>query len=232
MMKKLMALLGGVGFVAGLQGCAVETGEPEDISSVSALATSTMTVNNWGSGYCVDVTIPNDLAVSSNTWSFGVDMKGFTPASSWNTKWTVLSSGHVSFGPVDYNKNIAPGGVVQFGFCVNGNTTNKSPTKLYHLMSSTQYANCNTSMGLHPTRAALAVAMATELGRWTPESDLYTGSDGKVQLTAGALTKCGSGGCPHTKGLLGHQDEITTSLIGSSLSSAPACSAPRTTARI
>jgi hypothetical protein len=40
---------------------------------------------------------------------------------------------------------------------------------------------CYSNSGLNPTKAALAVAMGDELGRWDPTRDLVTTSTGGVQ---------------------------------------------------
>ena len=72
---------------------------------------------------------------------------------------------------------------------------------------------CYTNSGLLPTKAALAVAMATELGRWEPAKDLVavTGlaafpmnTQPIVQLSSSAV--CLKNNCANTKALLGQQD--------------------------
>jgi hypothetical protein len=61
---------------------------------------------------------------------------------------------------------------------------------------------CYTNSGLMPTKAALAVAMARELGRWDAADDLV--NNGSVQLAATA--NCVNNGCKNTIALLGLQD--------------------------
>jgi hypothetical protein len=57
--------------------------------------------------------------------------------------------------------------------------------------------------GVHPTKAALAVAMGIELGRWEPLKDLeYV--NGRTQLKASAV--CIKNSCKNTKAILGQQD--------------------------
>jgi len=72
---------------------------------------------------------------------------------------------------------------------------------------------CYTNSGVLPTKAALAVAMATELGRWEPAKDLVavTGlaafpmnTQPIVQLSSSAV--CLKNNCANTKALLGQQD--------------------------
>ena len=64
-------------------------------------------------------------------------------------------------------------------------------------------ASCYSSYGLHGTKAALAVAMATELGRWDPLNDLVWVNN-KMTLKSGVT--CIRNSCKQTKALLGQQD--------------------------
>lgn len=71
---------------------------------------------------------------------------------------------------------------------------------------------CNTNSGMLPTKAALAVAMATELGRWAPDKDLVSvrvaampnNTQPVVQLSPSAV--CIRNNCANTKAILGQQD--------------------------
>ena len=69
-------------------------------------------------------------------------------------------------------------------------------------------ASCYANFGLNPTKAALAVAMATELGRWDPLNDLeqvrLANWDIRVRLKSTAV--CIRNSCKQTKALLGQQD--------------------------
>jgi hypothetical protein len=64
-------------------------------------------------------------------------------------------------------------------------------------------SSCYSSYGVHTTKAALAVAMGIELGRWDPLNDL-TISYGKVVLKPGVT--CIKDNCKQTKALLGQAD--------------------------
>jgi hypothetical protein len=73
-------------------------------------------------------------------------------------------------------------------------------------MGSTQSAvasSCFSNTGVHTTKAALAVAMATELGRWDPLNDLAR-VDYKVALKSGVT--CIRNSCKQTKAILGQMD--------------------------
>jgi hypothetical protein len=70
---------------------------------------------------------------------------------------------------------------------------------------------CYTNSGLNPTKAALAVAMADELGRWAPDKDLTVVPGGAmdpygmVVALSGSAT-CLKNNCGNTRALLGQQD--------------------------
>jgi len=63
---------------------------------------------------------------------------------------------------------------------------------------------CYTNSGVNPTKAALAVAMATELGRLDPAHDLVIVGSG-VGLSSSAV--CVKNNCANTKALLGQQGD-------------------------
>lgn len=73
-------------------------------------------------------------------------------------------------------------------------------------------ANCSSNSGINPTKAALAVAMANELGRWDPVADLTVTWDWKVILSSTGEGRCRNG-CANTKAILGLQDVSTTQVI-------------------
>jgi hypothetical protein len=62
---------------------------------------------------------------------------------------------------------------------------------------------CYSNTGVHTTKAALAVAMATELGRWDPLNDLVL-INYKVALKPGI--SCVRNSCKQTKAILGQMD--------------------------
>lgn len=75
---------------------------------------------------------------------------------------------------------------------------------------------CSSNNGIHPTKAALAVAMANEVGRWDPVADLTVTWDRKVALSSTGESRCRNG-CPNTKAILGLQDVSTTLVIDQSV---------------
>jgi hypothetical protein len=220
-MKKLTALIGGVGCVAALQACMVAPdGAEESISTVDTNITSSVRVTyTWANGYCAEVSVGNNLAVSGNDWKVVLDMNGSTIQSGGNPDghnvWNARAggrTGRVTFTAESYNQWISPGWTHNFGFCADGPSWAR-PSMAGYNMTSTQYAVCDTNSGVNPSKAALAVAMATELGRWKPESDLTIGGDGKVALTWSGASRC-TNGCANTKGILAMQDDSFTQIIG------------------
>jgi hypothetical protein len=71
---------------------------------------------------------------------------------------------------------------------------------------------CYTNSGVLPSKAALAIAMADELGRWAPDKDLVSvrvpsmpsNYGNVVQLSPSAV--CLKNNCANTKAILGQQD--------------------------
>ena len=82
---------------------------------------------------------------------------------------------------------------------------------------------CYTNSGVAPTKAALAVAMATELGRWEPSKDLVAvrvasmpnNTQPAVQLSPNAV--CKANNCANIKALLGQQDWRMNSVVDQNL---------------
>jgi len=76
--------------------------------------------------------------------------------------------------------------------------------------ASAELSACYTNSGLNPTKAALAVAMADELGRWDPAHDLqvvYGGFPNMYQsVRLNPAAACVKNSCANTKALLGQQD--------------------------
>jgi hypothetical protein len=137
-------------------------------------------------------------------------LNGCVVNSSWSGDFSALS-GTVAVKPVDYNTSISPGETTSFGFCANAPNAGSRPVLAAWNMESAVYATCPSNSGVDPGRAGLAVAMATELGRWDPVNDL-TVVDGYVVLSDAGLAQCGSG-CPNTKALLGLQENGLMSLV-------------------
>ena len=82
-----------------------------------------------------------------------------------------------------------------------------------------QGLDCHTNNGIHPMKAALAVAMATEIGRLDPVNDLFVAND-FVKLSDQARALCSSRGfesCPNTEAILGMQNALVNQEVDQSV---------------
>jgi len=161
---------------------------------------------DWGTGYNAHVFAVNPLPVTAKTWQIIVDLKGGTINGG---PWGALvnnTTGIVTFTPTGPTIAI-PAGQTNELFLFNSSATVGGPRAViaaYNFQMDV-FKTCETNYGLNPTKAALAVAMATELGRWEPDLDLVVNtSTWKVQLASSAV--CIKNSCGNTKALLGQQD--------------------------
>lgn len=81
-----------------------------------------------------------------------------------------------------------------------------------------QGLSCTTNGGINPTKASLAVAMATELGTWDPLKHLTDTNPwdyrNPVSLSNEGNNLCNSrGGCPNTIAILGLQNDAIAAYI-------------------
>lgn len=74
--------------------------------------------NQWGSGYCADVTIANNGSANITSWTVGLGLNGANVTNLWNG---TLSGETVS--PAAHNASIAPNSSTSFGFCADGSST-------------------------------------------------------------------------------------------------------------
>ena len=211
-MKRISSLLLGVGLVA-LQGCTAAPGE-EDIANTSSAVTPSgsakLTItSDWGSGYCANIDLTNALTVATTRWQVLIDFKGLAvPASPWNTTFETNGK-YTTAHPASYNTSIAPNGTASFGFCGTSVAGGARPSVVAYNMEMNLFTSCQDNNGVNPTLAALAVAMATELGRWEPDQDLVKGDTVTLNPSAKCLvTKTINGKsvpCPNTTAILGQQ---------------------------
>ena len=81
------------------------------------------TINNWGSGYSVNLKLDNKTGKNVNGWTVKVKKSEINITSSWNM--TVKTSGdYYVITPVDWNQNIANGQSVDIGFVGSGSVGN------------------------------------------------------------------------------------------------------------
>jgi hypothetical protein len=87
------------------------------LTSNSAEATMALR-SDWGTGYCADVSIVNRGSTPISGWTLVLDLRQSAINQIWNG--TVTGS---TVSPVSFNKAIAPGASVGFGFCANATGT-------------------------------------------------------------------------------------------------------------
>ncbi len=89
----------------------------------------TYTMNDWGSGATVNVTIQNNTSTAVNGWTLAWTFPGNqTITNLWSGSYT-QSGASVSVKDAGYNANIpANGGTTNFGFNINYSGTNAKPT--------------------------------------------------------------------------------------------------------
>lgn len=207
-MKKLVSLFAGAGLLA--MGCAGGA-EGEYIGaqeeSISAPPASLTYTTNNATNYCATITMPNALGTSASRWVAVLDVKTNNITSvSGATK--SASTGVVTFKPSS-TASIPAGGNATFSFCATASSSSVRPVIKAWNLETSAYGTCNTQSGLMPTKAALAVAMAKELGRWDPADLAVQGQFGypnsRVVLNSASAGRCVNG-CANTKGILAQQD--------------------------
>ncbi|BFM05220.1 cellulase family glycosylhydrolase [Halioxenophilus aromaticivorans] len=72
--------------------------------------------NDWGSGYCADVTVSNPSSAPL-IWSIELPVDGVVD-NAWNTTWSQNGSLLLASG-VDWNAELAAGEQTQFGYCAH-----------------------------------------------------------------------------------------------------------------
>lgn len=208
--RRRSSLFAGVGFLAiGCAGGAGRENIAEDEEEADAVSAATLAyTSDSGTAYCATVTVPNALSTTATGWFAVLDLKTNTITSVTGAA-TSAATGRVTFKPSGA-ASVPGGGNATFSFCASASSTSVRPAVDAWNVTTAPYGTCQANSGLYPTKAALAVAMAMELGRWQAATDLairgpvyQPGS--RVVLSAAALATCVNG-CENTKGLLGQQD--------------------------
>src|SRR5512133_613777 len=204
-----------------LQGCvAAPTGEePSEnvVTSASPVSVGNANISITSSSntnYCARVDLTNGLNQATSRWQVVIDLKG-SSLNNYSGANFSSNTGVVTATPMNQNTLINPGSTAAFTFCASRSWSGVLPVIRAWNMESNVYATCPTNNGLNPTKAALAVAMATELGRWDPINDLTvtnTMYGGVTSLSSTGLGRCGNG-CVNVKAILGQQNSALTSVI-------------------
>ena len=94
-------------------------------NSSPGVVISVLITNDWGTGYCADVTVSTDSATPI-TWTTEVPLTTYpqdgTVSSAWNTVWSVANNIMTASG-VPQNETVISGAPVTFGYCADRNST-------------------------------------------------------------------------------------------------------------
>lgn len=214
-MNKLVSLFAGAGLLA--MGCASGAESADELSTLeSTIAASPATLtytSDTGTAYCATVTMPNAFSTTGTNFFAALDVKTNNITSVSGAQKSA-STGKVVFKPVSTPIAIPGGANASFSFCATASGPTVRPTIVAWNITTAPYATCQTNSGVYPTKAALAVTMAMETGRWQPNTDLTVQGTiyqwgSRVVLSQAGLNACaanGKTGCPNTKALLGQQD--------------------------
>jgi hypothetical protein len=176
----------------------------EDVaeSQAATQGSANLTITSSSSNqYCANFTLVNGLATATSKWQVLLDLSTSKITSSWSGTFSG-TTGQITVTPASYNTSISPGSNATFGWCASIPTSTVRPTLRAWNFEMNVYQTCQSNNGVNPTKAALAVAMAMELGRWKPNLDLVQTGNNQVGLSPTGLAQC-KNGCPNTKGLLG-----------------------------
>lgn len=184
----------------GSNGSSAATGGAASTATpVTSTSSPELTITTTTSGYCANVTLTNRLSSSTPKWQAAIDLNGSTITSSWAASFSG-NTGKVSASPSG-STAVAPGATVSFGWCASANS-GVQPKLLGWDFLMDVYAKCQTLSGVNPTRAALAVAMGIEMGRFEPHVDLQQLGYQSVAISSTGLARCNNG-CKNTKAILG-----------------------------
>lgn len=142
------------------------------------------TDDDWGSGFVGTVTIQNTGSSTLSDWEVEVQFSG-TIANSWNTRQISRNGNLIRFGAVDYNRSIAPGSKVTFGF--QGTPGNVSSLPVSLVSGGTTTGGSTTGGSSTGATTGGSTSGGTTTGGTT------TGGSTTGGTTAGGTTTGGSG---------------------------------------
>jgi hypothetical protein len=101
---------------------------PSPTSSAIGGCSVSYSMNDWGSGATVSITIKNNGTSAINGWTLGFSFPGNQKITNlWNGSYT-QSGNAVTITNATYNSTIPAGGSVTFGFNISYSGTNAKPT--------------------------------------------------------------------------------------------------------
>ena len=138
--------------------------------------------NDWGAGYCANVTVTNTGA-APGVWATDIAVQG-TIREQWNATGSA-TSGTVRFVGVAWNRELAPGASTQFGFCANRSMGdgNQPPTVTITISPVSIATGQTATVSWSSTNATACTAT----GAWSGDRPT-AGSQSVTPTTPGTLT--------------------------------------------
>lgn len=151
--------------------------------------------NQWNTGATVSVVIKNKGS-NLNGWTVAWDMpNGQTIASAWNAQAT-QSQAHVAMKNLDWNRAIATGAEIQFGFNLNHSGNNGVPGNLSVngvACSGQSSTTPNPNVPAAPSALTAAIFDNSEVNLvWTDQSSNEQGFRVERRVSGGAWTVLGN----------------------------------------
>ncbi|MCQ8181303.1 cellulose binding domain-containing protein [Methylomonas sp. SURF-1] len=98
-------------------GCsAADDGDESNGPVLTSLPSNLAISSDWGTGYCADVTVRNNKQATV-LWQTGFEAAG-SISNIWNANYTQTGKQVTASGD-EWNKELAPGGTANFGFCAD-----------------------------------------------------------------------------------------------------------------
>lgn len=98
-------------------GCsAADDGDESNGPVLTSLPSNLAISSDWGTGYCADVTVRNNKQATV-LWRTGFEAAG-SISNIWNANYTQTGKQVTASGD-EWNKELAPGGTANFGFCAD-----------------------------------------------------------------------------------------------------------------
>ena len=185
--------------VALAAGCNDGSADSQVVSALTSGTTSATIAlsNDWGSGFCANVTVSNAGATATTSWTVVINLNQSAVSNVWSASQTTSGS-TMTATPMPYNGTINSGASVSFGFCANATGSNYRP-------------------------AVTGVSAAGNGGGSTTGTGGSRASGGST----GSAGKLGTGGSVATGGIVGTGGHVATGgSTGTGGSSATQCTFP------
>jgi endoglucanase len=96
-------------------------------TSSGSLSGSVKVTNDWGNGYCADLTVKNGGSSSINGWTAVVSTPSATVYTSWNGTYTGASPSFTFKPSADWAAKLGAGASATIGFCANRSSGSAAP---------------------------------------------------------------------------------------------------------